>query len=194
VEQTRSGGVDDAVLRAASSVVAEHGWQALTLERVADAAGISRVTLHRRGVTRAALVDGITAAAVQEYRRALWPAVTGPGTGAERLLMAVEALCGLAEQARLLLGGLDHAADPVFHLDAPAGPTRAVFLAPLERILTDGQSDGSLRVDDDVSELATFVFNVVPRTYVHLRIGHAWEPQRITSRLTAFVLAATRTD
>ena len=82
--------IDDAVLDAAAATIGRHGLAGATLERVARAAGLSRVTLHRRGIDRAALVAGLTARAEAEFREALWPALTGPGTGAERLEQALQ--------------------------------------------------------------------------------------------------------
>ena len=51
--------VDPVVLGAAAAVIAEHGWHELTLERVAAAAGMSRVTLYRRGITKDAIVAAL---------------------------------------------------------------------------------------------------------------------------------------
>lgn len=174
--------LDDRVVAAAAEVITQHGFADFTLERVAEAAGLSRVTLYRRGVTRENLLDALTIGVAQAYQAALWPALTGTGTGRERLLAALDALIDLLEAHRDLLAGLDSAPDPVFHLDGPdAGgdrSTRDVYLAPLARLLHDGARDGSLTGEGDPDELATLLFNVVPRVYVHLRVGHAWAEER----------------
>jgi hypothetical protein len=52
-----------------------------------------------------------------------------------------------------------------------------VFTEPLERLLRDGAADGSLAVVDPLEE-ATVLFNLVGWTYVHLRTGHGFAPER----------------
>jgi hypothetical protein len=55
--------------------------------------------------------------------------------------------------------------------------TRTVFTEPLVRLLSDGIADGTLR-EVDPEETATVLFNLVGWTYVHLRTGHGWKPDR----------------
>jgi hypothetical protein len=119
------------------------------------------------------------AVATEDYRRALWPALTAGGSGAERLVGALEAHCAVAEEHMGLLIALQSQAGGVFH-EADEGEgslTRAVFTEPLVRILRDGAADGSLRACDP-EETATVLFNIVGWTYLHLRTGHGWPPER----------------
>jgi AcrR family transcriptional regulator len=184
--------LDDAVLRAAAQVMAEHGWHDFTLERVAEAAGMSRVTLYRRGISKDVLVDALTVGAAQAWQAALWPALTGPGDAATRLRAALEACCGVVEQHLALLAGLSTAPDPVFHLDDPAPDqhgTRDVYVRPFERLLRDGARDGSLAEQPDPAVAATVLFNVVPRTYLHLRVAHAWTPEATAAAVNGLLLS-----
>ena len=48
---------------------------------------------------------------------------------------------------------------------------------PLERLLRDGAADGSLR-ERPARQTATVLFNLVGWTYIHLRSGHGWSPER----------------
>ena len=48
--------LDERVREAAIQVLREHGWDGLTLERVAEASGRARSTLWRQGLGREALV------------------------------------------------------------------------------------------------------------------------------------------
>jgi AcrR family transcriptional regulator len=184
--------LDDAVLRAAAQVISAHGWHDFTLERVAHAAGVSRVTLYRRGVTRDVLVDALTVGAAQAWQAALWLPLTDPGTAAQRLEAALRACCAVVEQHLALLAGLSTAPDPIFHLDAPATrdgrDTRAVYVRPFERLLRDGVAEGTLRGDIEPGETATLLFNIVPRTYLHLRSAHGWDAQRTTTGLLGLLL------
>jgi len=166
------------LLAAARRVFAERGYAGATIERIAAAAGLSRVTLHRRGVSKDGLLAELVARATEDYRAALWPALTGEGTGAERLAQALEALCDQAERHMPLLVALRAQNDAVFHQTGEEEAlTRTVFTEPLERLLRDGAADGSLREVDAV-ETATTLFNLVGHTYIHLRTGHGWKPER----------------
>jgi AcrR family transcriptional regulator len=169
---------DADVLRAARDVFERHGYGGATIERIAAAAGVSRVTLHRRGLTKDALLGELVAGATEDYRRAMWPVLTGPGTGAERLVLAFDALCAAAEEHLALLVALRAQTDAVFHATGQKEVlTRTVFTEPFERLLRDGAADGSLR-DVDPRETATALFNLVGWTYVHLRTGHGFTPRR----------------
>lgn len=169
---------DAQLLEAARRALAAHGYGGATIERIAAEAGLSRVTLHRRGVTKDGLLAELVARATEDYRRAMWPALTGQGSGAERLAQALGALCGSAEEHMALLVALRAQADAVFHRDdAEEALTRTVFTEPLEKLLRDGVADGSLR-DVDPVETATVLFNLVGWTYIHLRTGHGWKPER----------------
>lgn len=166
------------LLDAAARTFAEYGYANASMERIATEAGYSRVTLHRRGVTRDSLLGGLAARATDDYRRTLWPALTAPGDAAERLRLALTALCDVAERHMALLVALRAQSDAIFHrIDEDEALTRTVFTEPFERLLRDGAADGSLR-DADPVETATVVFNLVGWTYIHLRTGHGWNPER----------------
>lgn len=135
------------------------------------------MTLHRRGISRNGLLADLIASATDDYRRAMWPALTGPGSAAERLFAALEHLCSATEEHMGLLLALPAQADDVFHDGGEEALTRTVFTEPLERLFRDGIADGSLSAGDP-EEAATVAFNLVGWTYVHLRSGHKWSPER----------------
>ena len=169
---------DPQLLDAARRTFEAHGWAGATLERIAAEAGLSRVTLHRRGVTKDALLGSLAARATDAYRAAMWPALTGRGSGAERLQAALEALCDQAEEHMAVLLALRSQSDAVFHAPGEEGSmTAGVFTEPFNKLLTEGAEDGSLR-RVDASEVATVLFNLVGWTYIHLRTGHGWAPDR----------------
>jgi AcrR family transcriptional regulator len=168
-----------AVLDGARRALELYGWAGLTAQRVAAEAGIARVTLHRRGLTKERLVELLAEEASANYREAMWPVLAGPGSGRERLERALELLCELAEENLALLLALDARANAaVFHdPDEEEQLTRDVFTEPLERMLRDGAADGTLR-NLDPTEGATVLFNLVGWTYLHLRSGHRWRAER----------------
>ncbi len=173
-------GVDPRILPGARRAIELHGWQDATLERIAAEAGTSRMTLHRKGVTRDGILAALAASLEEQYRDALWPALTAPGDGRARLEQALEALCGVVEENLALMAALDdRPRDAIFH-EPPSdgGLTRSTFTGPVERILRDGAADGSLRALEDPAETATVLFNLIGWTYRHLRHGHEWTPER----------------
>ncbi|MGH2713854.1 MAG: TetR/AcrR family transcriptional regulator [Thermoleophilaceae bacterium] len=174
---------DEHLVEGARRALGEFGWEGATLERIAEAAGVSRMTLHRRGVSRHGLLGRLARALEDDYRAALWPPLTAPGSGRERLELALSAECGVVEGNLELLEALSGSVRAaVFHEQDPRGLTREVFVEPLRRILTDGVADGSLRATDP-GETATVLFNLVGFTYRHLRVGHGWDPKRAQDRV-----------
>jgi AcrR family transcriptional regulator len=170
--------VDDALLAGAHRAIERYGWQQATLERIATEAGVSRMTLHRRGVTREGLLGALAERLEAAYRGGMWPALTASGSGRERLEQALAGYCEAVEanlEVLVALAEADH--DAIFHEDGPRGLTRPAFTEPIRRLLQDGVADGSL-VADDPDETATLLLNLVSWTYRHLRRGHGWTPQR----------------
>ena len=148
------------------------------MEQIARESGISRMTLHRRGVTRATVFSALTARLEDDYRRAMWPALTASGSGRERLARALAAECDVAEQNLELLGALEEGErNAIFHDSGGPRLTRSTFTEPLVRLLRDGAADGSLR-ECDPQETATVLFNLIGFTYRHLRVGHGWDAER----------------
>lgn len=190
---------DGRLLEAAMSVLAEHGLAGLTLARVAETLGGSRMTLHRRGVTREGLVQSVSLLAAQEYQQAIWPALTSSGTAAERLQQGLYAICRVADTYAKLLTGLYADDGGIFHDVETAGDdersaavaTRSVFVEPLARLLRDGEQDGTLTAADP-DETATVLFNQVGWTYLSLREGQRWEPSRAAEVVVRSAMASVR--
>lgn len=170
-------------------MLAEDGLAAATLERISAAAGISRMTLHRRGLSKRDILGAIAQRLEQDYREAMWPALVSKGNGCERLRNALELLCEVTERNRALLDALSAPArDAIYHERGPSALTRKVFTEPLERLLIDGAADGSL-AGCDAEETATLLFNAVCHTYGHLRAGHGWKQQRARNGVIDLVIS-----
>jgi AcrR family transcriptional regulator len=169
--------LDNQMLDAGRRALERFGYAGATAERIAEEAGVSRVTLHRRGVSKDTILATLVERATEQYRAAMWLALTAWGNARERMQLALGALCDAAAASLDLLIALRPQADVVFHEDAESEAlTRGVFTEPLERLLRDGAADGSLRPVDPV-ETARVLFNLVGWTYVYLCTGHRW-PRR----------------
>jgi AcrR family transcriptional regulator len=180
--------VDDLLLLGAHRAIERWGWQHATLERIAEEAGVSRMTLHRRGVTRAALLEALGERLESDYRAAMWPALTARGAAADRLRRALGGYCAAVEANLGVLTALDDADhDAIFHDEGPRGLSRPAFTEPIRRLLEDGAADGTLAVDDP-DETATVVVNLVGWTYRHLRRGHGWDADRARDRVLRIAL------
>ena len=176
------------VVDAARFVLSEDGPAGATLERIAAAAGVSRMTLHRQGVTKADIVRALAQRFEEEHKQAMWRALVADGTAAQRLRLALELQCRLSEQNLAVLDALDGPIGAeIFHDPGPDAMTRSVFVDPLHRLLLDGVIDGTLQAADP-RETATVLYNAVGHTYRHLRSGHGWSPQRARDGVLALVM------
>ncbi len=150
---------------------------------------MSRMTLHRRGLSRQDILGAVAARLTDEYRQAMWSALVAEGNARDRLQAALEAQCRLSERDLATLEALSATTrGAIFHESGRAARTREVFVAPLQRLLLDGAVDGSLRVVDDPAETATVLFNAVAHSYRHLRAGHDWSPDRAREGVLALML------
>ena len=180
--------VDPRLVEAAHRAIERHGWRDATLERIANEAGVSRMTLHRHHVSRETVLRALAERLERQHRETMLEVLAGPGSARERLGRAMEAECDLAEQNLHLTDALGSAArDAIYHEDGLPALTRPSFTAPYRRLLVDGAADGSLRATDP-DEMATLLINLVTHTYGHLRRGHSWEPERARRAVCATAL------
>ena len=169
--------MDQDLLAVAARLLDEEGWAALRLERIAEAAGVSRATVWRHGLTRRAVERLLREQLAADYQALMWEPLTMPGTGAERFAAALRALCAVAERNLPLLAHTDTA----FHEpDLNAAGLAVDYFAPWLRILEQGQADGSLAPVAEPHRFAVLVSDTALFSYVHLRAHHhryGWTPQ-----------------
>src|SRR6478735_5242770 len=101
--------VDPEVRAATIAVLRERGWDGLTLERVAEVAGRARSTLWRQGLTREVLIAALVGELARDFRASMYPVLTAGGTGRERLMKGLEALCLLLDRHLPLMLATDEA-------------------------------------------------------------------------------------
>jgi AcrR family transcriptional regulator len=176
------------VIEGARRAIATGGWQSATLTRIAEEAGVSRMTLHRRGLGREEIFALLARDYEEAFRAALWPSVMGRGTGAERLRAMLVAVCEVTEDHLAFLAALDEEADRrFFHERDEEVHSREGYVNPIERLLADGIADGSIR-PVEIEQTATVIVNAVDRTYRHLRRTHDWSEERAREALIDLVL------
>lgn len=181
--------LESRVAAGARAAVAEHGWPGATLERIARAAGVSRMTLHRHGIGRDEVLALLAAAYEDDFRVAVETAAAGPGDGAARLRRALATVCDVSERHLSFLRGLDEATDTLlFHERDGVVRSRRGYVDPLEALVRAGVRDGSVRAHRP-AETATLLVNAVDRTYRHLRIAHGWAPRRARTAVLDLMLA-----
>jgi AcrR family transcriptional regulator len=187
---------DDELLDAAVRVIEEFGYRGLTLERLAVAAGTSRMTLHRRDTTLAGVVAGLSLRAAAELRDAFFPILTATRPADQRLRAALDALCDVADRHLALLAGLFADDAGVFHAppdETGALPTDEAFVAPFAKLLADGELDGTLQPQPDTTEAATVLFNTAGWGYVQLRHAQRWPPERARDGVLRLVMTGLTT-
>jgi AcrR family transcriptional regulator len=167
-------------------------WRSVTLAELAEAAGVSRMTLHRRGIGKDEVLRQLGELMIQEHRDAIYPALVAAGDGRERLRMALEGLCAVSERYLGMIEDLGSVQlEAVFHEPGEGAVlTREPFTAGMRRILVDGTADGTLRVGD-LDDTATLLFNAVGWTYRHMRTGHRWAPERAREAVVDLLLHGT---
>lgn len=180
--------VDRELLDATEAILEEAGIDGVSLERVAERAGRSRVTLWRQGVTKEGLITGLLQTLTDDFVQEFWPVVSSPGEGRERLAASLEALFEVADRHLHLLAISDEA----FHWAAercefPAGAHG--FLGPFIAALDAGAKDGSLAYRGRSEDAADVLFNAACWGYVHLRRRHRWSPRRARTQLVAVLLS-----
>lgn len=176
--------VEEELRRATIHVLRERGFSGLTLERVAEVGGRARSTLWRQGLSREVLIEALVGELAEDFRQTMYPILTSPGSGLERLTRGLEALCDLLERHLPLM----LATDEVFHQDtAPGVP--ADYLHPFIQFLREAAQDGSLPEAADVVRAADLAFNMVAWPYVHLRGRHEWPAEEAKTCVVRVVLS-----
>lgn len=185
----RDTGLDPERIERIREALGGRDWHAVTLSDLADAAGLSRMTLHRRGIGKDDVLRQIGALMVQDHRDAIYPALVADGDGRQRLRIALEGLCAVNERYLGISDALSAIQlAEVFHEPGDGAVlTRASFTAGMRRILADGMADGTLR-DADLDDTATLLFNAVGWTYRHMRTGHRWSAERARESVVELLL------
>ena len=180
----------EAVLDAATALLAESGASGLTIECLATGAGTSRTSLHRYGIGLPEVRAGLTERLLAEARAELFPILAArEGLAAAQLERALRAIFRVADRHLPVFVALLVGEEPAGQSDVPpCGPPYGALVEPLLGLLPTGRADGSLRVSDGAEGLyATALFSTAVAGYVRLR----WTQRLSASQAEEAVLALT---
>jgi AcrR family transcriptional regulator len=163
-------------------------WHEITIDEMAEAVGVSRMTLHRHGVSKEKALMQLRELLIAEHQAAALRALTAEGPARNRMELALGGVCDVDERYLALIDSLAEDLATVFHEEGD-GPvlTRPGFTDALRRILIDGTQDGTLR-SSDPAEDATLLLNAAGWTYRHLRGGHHWTPEHASRRVVELLM------
>jgi AcrR family transcriptional regulator len=176
------------LLDAAMAVLADDGWDGLSLQSAAEPAGLSRVTAWRQAASKDHPVAALLARLETDYRDTLWPILTAQGNGADRLERAFGALCDVADQHLPLL----LASDAAFHWASEGAVQPFSFIEPLTRLIRDGVADNSLSPSEDSQTTGDVIFNAICWPYVHLCGRHGWTDAKARGFLIDLIMTSLR--
>lgn len=183
------------LLNALSKVVDEHGWAGTTAGLVANAAGVNRTTLYRNGHTTERMLAQAAATIALEFKHASIEPLASRGNAHDRMVALLDALYELADEHLGLVAGLYDGPTAIFHMGGDTSDHMALthfeYTEPFERLLADGNTDGTLHSDDPATD-AELIFNTAGWTYVHLRRSHEWSTVKSRDAVTRITLAAFR--
>jgi AcrR family transcriptional regulator len=164
-------------------------WRELTVAEIAEAVGVSRMTLHRHGVGKDEVLLALVELLEREFRDAALPVLAAGGTARDRLRGALASVCAIDERYLGVFASLSTAMEAVFHEPGDGEVlTREPFTGTLRRLLEAGAQDGSIPGVEDPAQTATLIFNATGHTYRHLRTGHRWPPEKAREKVVSLVV------
>ena len=148
-------------LYGAAELIAERGLEDAKIDEIADAAGIPKATLYYYFSGKEEILAFLLNDMLKLIASEVGNAVTSPGTARERLEAAVEAQLKVMLEhpsvCRALVGDLGRAT----RLPELAIALQAAFHQPIEDLLTEGVTDGSLRQVADPATVALGIFGAI---------------------------------
>jgi AcrR family transcriptional regulator len=148
-------------LYGAAELIAERGLDGTKIEDIAEATGIPKATIYYYLDGKNAVLEFLLSDLLDLIAGAVGVAVASAEDARTRLEAAVAAqLVVMLEHpylCRALVGDLGRAT----RLPELALALRAAFYEPIEQLLADGASDGSLRPVADPGRTATAVFGAI---------------------------------
>lgn len=175
-------------LYGAAELIAERGLDGTKIEDIAEATGIPKATIYYHLDGKNAVLEFLLGDLLDLIAGAVGVAVASAEDARTRLEAAVAAQLGVMLEhpflCRALVGDLGRAT----RLPELAVALRAAFYEPIEQLLADGVSDGSLRQVGDPSVVALSVFGAITVTGLSAAVeGPTEAPSADAARLSAAI-------
>ena len=185
--KARKAAQREALLRTAETLVREGGFAAMTMQTVADRAGVGVGTLYRYFDNKATLAAAVFAVATQREVDAVDRALAGGGNASARLERALRLFARRALAAPRLAWAL--IAEPVEpEVDAARLRYRAAYADLYKRVLDEGVARGELPAQSTALGAAALVGAIAEALVGPLSAPLA--DAALPDQLTAFALRA----
>jgi TetR/AcrR family transcriptional regulator len=173
-------------LYGAAELIAERGLDGTKIEDIAEATGIPKATIYYHLDGKNGVLEFLLGDLLDLIAGAVGVAVTTAEDARTRLEAAVAAQVGVMLEhpflCRALVGDLGRAT----RLPELAVALRAAFYEPIEQLLADGVSDGSLRQVADPAAVALSVFGAITVTGLSAAVeGPSTDPSAAAARYSA---------
>jgi AcrR family transcriptional regulator len=162
--ERRSRELRDRIYQAAQALFLETGFATTTVSQIAESADVAQATFFNHFQSKAAILSAMTEEVFGHLEALMGEVLSQPGTPQERIRhfarrVAEEILAvrGLAKDVMLELHQIGMQSGDL-------APHLAGMREPFERLLREGQQDGTVRTDLDAEFLAEFVIGALNTT------------------------------
>lgn len=178
-----------AKLPKAADLIAERGLDQTKIEELAEVTGIPKATLYYYFSGKEEILVFLLRDLLTQVAGAVAIALESDGSGRDRLSAVVHAQFEvMADQPsvwRALIADLGRAG----RMPEIAAMVADAYYTPLQQLLEEGASDGSLRAVEDAPATAMAVFGAVTVVGLHyLMSGEALDPDALTRRISELIL------
>jgi len=184
----RNAAARDAILDATFDLLRTRGATGLTIDAIAEAAGVGRQTIYRWWPSKGA----VAAEAMARQARAIVPVRETGSFAGDLTQFLIDSFAGLEDPGmRRALRQLASAAQADEHVADVLVEFTAQRRAALRALLERGRASGDLAADADLDLLVDAAYGVL---WYRLLIGHAPLDSRAARDLAAHLLAAGAAD
>lgn len=165
--ERRSRELRNRIYQAAQALFLETGFAATTVSQIAEAADVAQATFFNHFQSKAAILSAMTEEVFAHLEALMAEVLSQPGTPQERIRRFS---IRVAEE---ILAARDIAKDVLLELhqigvqSGDVAPHLAGMREPFERLLREGQREGTVRDDLDAEFLAEFVIGALNTTVVN---------------------------
>jgi len=188
--ERRSQELRDRIYQAAQALFLEYGFAATTVSQISEAADVAQATFFNHFQSKAAILNAMTQEVFDHLESLMAEVLSKPGTPSDRIQcfarrVAEEVLAvrGLAKDVLLELHQIGIQSGDV-------APHLAGMREPFERLLREGQQDGTVRDDFAAEFLAEFVIGSINTTITNWLVRTAYPLASRLDQATSLLVEA----